>query len=152
MASCTERGIPTSAKKSSAITISPAQGWEIYLAGDEIVRLRKPGTEAIVDLSVIRLGPGGAYADFDSFYRQSSHVSLPSAVTGENEVIIDGVTAKRISFEGRRPDTGVPTAGERYLLESGSNGYFFVYLDAGDTIAKNREEARAMIEAIKLPK
>lgn len=152
---CTDSGAPggTNAGKGSPVAgLSPAHGWEIYLSTNEIIRLRKPGTEAIIDLSAMKLGPGGAYPDFQSLRSQMSHVSLPSAVTGQTDVTIDGVLAKRISFEGRRPDTGVPTAGMRYLLEYGSHGYVFVYLDAGDSIAGNRDQAQGMIEAIKLKK
>lgn len=124
-------------------------GWETYYTAAEIIRLRKLNTEAIIDLSVVGFGPGGAHADFDAFFRQHSYVSGRSRITEVQDVLIDGARATRISFEGRRADTGEPTAGERYLLEHDAQGYFFVFLDAGDRIPAHRAEARKIIELIR---
>ena len=127
-------------------------GWEIYHSSSEIVRIRKRDVEADVDMSVHPLGAGSTYADFQSILRQYSHVTPPSQITETKEIIIDNAPGIRISFEGQRVDTGVSTAGVRYLLEHNSKAYVFVYLGAGDQIAASRREARAMIESITFSK
>jgi hypothetical protein len=138
----------TSQEGNIGVSIQSLPGWEVYHSGADILRLRKQNSEAIIDLSSLPLGQGNAYTDFSSFYRQFSHVSLPSKVVEERDIVIDGVKGKRISFQGQRADSGVPTAGMRYLLEHEEKGYSFVYLDAGDQIAANRREAQTMIERI----
>lgn len=148
-ASCTSTG-PAPGDLSKArlpgIQFQPAQGWTIYAADSGIVRLRKDGTEAIVDLAA---HPPG---NFETLVEQYSAVSLPSAVTEDTTVEIGGVPARRISFAGKRPDTGEPNAGMRYLIPANEHAYVFEYLDAGSQIEANRKEAQGMIEAIKFDK
>jgi hypothetical protein len=132
----------------NGVTIQPLPGWEEYYSSGGILRLRKQNSEAIIDLSSLPLGQGNAYTDFNSFYRQFSHVSLPSKIVEERDFLIDNVKGKRISFQGQRADSGVPTAGMRYLFEHEGKAYLFVYLDAGDQIDANRSEAQTIIESI----
>lgn len=127
-------------------------GWETHVSRPEIVRLRRKSGEALVDLSVHVLGPGGAYPDIHVLYSQYAHVGGTSRVDEESEVSIDGVKGKRIRFSGRRADTGVPNAGMRYVLRSESKGYVFEFLAAGDEIEAARSEAQVMIERIRFRK
>lgn len=139
----------TSSGADPGVTIQPFSGWEIYYSDGSVLRLRKLNAEAILDISMVPLGPGSAYPDFESFYRQFSHVGLPSVITDERDVTIDGTAARRISFSGQRPDTGVPNAGVRYLMELNGKAYQIVFLDAGRQIERNRGEAETMIDSIR---
>lgn len=137
------------------IAFDLAPGWEEYVAESNIVRLRKAGSEATIDLGVQALGSENEnpwLKDFAGYYRQFSHVSAPSVVTEEADVTIGGVAGKRIAFEGKRPDTGVPTAGLHYLLDGGSKAYDFLYLGAGPDIDVTRAEAKTLIEGVRFTK
>ena len=121
-------------------------GWTVYHTSEGIVRVRTSGGDADVDLIA------HPSAKFDALVEQYSHVSLPSEITEDTTIEIDGTPARRISFAGKRPDTGVPTAGVRYLMRNRRHAYVFVYLASGPLIESTRKEAQGMIEAIKLDK
>ena len=146
IASCTSQPPDLAKATLPGIRFEPAPGWTIYAADNGIVRLRKSNAEAIVDLAA---HPPGS---FESLVQQYSHVSVPSEVTEDTAIEIDGATARRISFAGKRPDTGEPNAGMRYLVPRRSHAYVFEYLDAGPQIETNRKEAQGMIEGIRFEK
>jgi hypothetical protein len=125
------------------IAFDLAPGWEEYVAESNIVRLRKAGSEATIDLGVQALGRSRTRGSkISPAITGSSRVSAPSVVTEEADVTIGGVAGKRIAFEGKRPDTGVPTAGLHHLLDGGSKAYDFLYLGAGPDIDVTRAEAK----------
>ena len=134
------------------ITYTAAPGWTEYASDRNIIRLRKAGSEAIIDLGFQPLGPENENAwlkDFARYYQQFAPVSAPAVVTEEADATVGGVAGKRISFEGKRPDTGVPTAGVHYLLDGGTKAYDLIYLGAGPDIEATRAEAMALIESVR---